>query len=102
MAVGAMVLSRITLLLFLAAQGFDGLFTYAAVSAYGLHAEGNVLIATWMALVGPATALFGAKVVAGGCGIFLYLRGMHRTLSLLTLVYGVAAIGPWIMVFLRH
>ena len=33
------------LLLFLTAQGLDGLFTYAAVNAYGLHAEGNVLIA---------------------------------------------------------
>ncbi|HET7218219.1 MAG TPA: hypothetical protein VFJ02_09220 [Vicinamibacterales bacterium] len=97
-----MVLSRVMLLLFLAAQGFDGLFTYAAVSAYGLHAEGNVIIATWMAIVGPAAALFGAKTVAGACGVFLYLRGMHRTLSLLTAVYGVAAIGPWLMVFLRH
>ena len=66
-----MVLSRVTLLLFLAAQGFDGLFTYAAVSAYGLHAEGNVLIATWMTIVGPAAALFGAKTVAGACGVFL-------------------------------
>ena len=97
-----MVLSRVTLLLFLAAQGFDGLFTYAAVSAYGLHVEGNFVIATWMAIVGPAAALFGAKVVAGACGIFLYLRGMHRTLSLLTLVYGFGAIGPWIMIFLAH
>jgi len=97
-----MVLSRVMLLLFLAAQGFDGLFTYAAVSAYGLHAEGNVLIATWMTLVGPGTALFGAKAVAGACGVFLYVRGMHRTLSLLTVVYGVAAIGPWLMVFMRH
>jgi hypothetical protein len=97
-----MVLSRVMLLLFLAAQGFDGLFTYAAVSAYGLHAEGNVLIATWMALVGPAAALFGAKTVAGGCGVFLYVRGMHRTLSALTIVYCVAAIGPWLIVFMRH
>ena len=48
-----MVVSRVMLLLFLTAQGFDGLFTYTAVHAYGLHAEGNVLIATWMALVGP-------------------------------------------------
>jgi hypothetical protein len=97
-----MVLSRVTLLLFLAAQGFDGLFTYAAVSAYGLHAEGNFVIATGMAIVGPAAALCGAKTVAVACGVFLYLRGMHRTLSLLTIVYGVAAIGPWLMVFLRH
>jgi len=98
----AMVLSRIMLLLFLTAQGFDGLFTYTAVSAYGLHAEGNVLIATWMALVGPAAALFGAKTVAVACGIFLYGRGMHRTLSLLTVIYIVGAIGPWLMVFVRH
>jgi hypothetical protein len=97
-----MVVSRVILLLFLTAQGFDGLFTYTAVQAYGLHAEGNVLIATWMALVGPATALFGAKAVAGACGVLLYVRGLHRTLSLLTIVYLVVAIGPWLMVFVSH
>jgi hypothetical protein len=97
-----MVLSRVMLLLFLTAQGFDGLFTYTAVHAYGLHAEGNVLIATWIALVGPAAALFGAKTVAGACGVLLYARGMHRTLSLLTMLYAVGAIGPWLVVFARH
>ena len=97
-----MALPRVMLLLFLAAQGFDGLFTYTAVHAYGLHAEGNVLIATWMALVGPATALFGAKTVASACGILLYLRGMHRTLFVLTLLYGVGAIAPWVVVFRGH
>ena len=96
-----MVVSRVMLLLFLTAQGFDGLFTYTAVQAYGLHAEGNILIATWMALVGPAAALFGAKAVAGACGVLLYARGLHRTLSLLTMVYLVAAIGPWLMVFVN-
>lgn len=97
----AMSLSRVMLLLFLAAQCLDGLFTYAAVHAYGPHAEGNVLIATWIALIGPAPALFGAKTVAAACGVFLYVRGMHRTLSLLTMLYGVGAIGPWIVVFAR-
>jgi hypothetical protein len=97
-----MVVSRVILLLFLTAQGFDGLFTYTAVHAYGLHAEGNILIATWMALVGPAAALFGAKVVACACGMLLYARGMHRTLSLLTIIYIVGAIAPWMMVFVNH
>ena len=97
-----MVVSRVMLLLFLTAQGFDGLFTYTAVHAYGLHAEGNILIATWMALVGPAAALFGAKAVACACGMLLYVRGMHRTLSLLTIVYIAGAIGPWMMVFANH
>jgi hypothetical protein len=97
-----MVLSRVMLLLFLAAQAFDGLFTYTAVHAYGLDAEGNIVIATWMALVGPAAALFGAKTLASACGVLLYIRGMHRTLSVLTMVYMVGAIGPWMMVFVRH
>lgn len=90
------------LLLFLTAQGFDGLFTYIAVHAYGVHAEGNVLIATWMALVGPGAALFGAKTVAGACGLLLYARGLHRTLSLLTILYVIGAIGPWLMVYVAH
>lgn len=97
-----MSLSRVMLLLFLAAQGFDALFTYTAVQVYGLHAEGNILIATWMALVGPLAALLGAKTVASACGVLLYLRGMHRTLSLLTVLYGVGAIAPWMVVFARH
>jgi hypothetical protein len=96
-----MSLSRVMLLLFLAAQCLDGLFTYAAVHAYGTHAEGNILIATWIALVGPAPALFGAKTVAAAGGVLLYVRGMHRTLSVLTMLYGVGAIGPWIVVFAR-
>lgn len=97
-----MAFSRLTLLLFLTAQGFDGLFTYIAVHAYGVHAEGNVLIATWMALVGPGAALFGAKTVAGACGLLLYARGLHRTLSLLTILYVIGAIGPWLMVYVTH
>jgi hypothetical protein len=97
-----MAFSRLTLLLFLTAQGFDGLFTYIAVHAYGVHAEGNVLIATWMALVGPGAALFGAKTVAGACGLLLYARGLHRTLSLLTVLYVIGAIGPWLMVYVSH
>jgi hypothetical protein len=97
-----MVFSRVMLLLFLTAQGFDGLFTYTAVQVYGMHAEGNFLIATWMALVGPTLALFGAKTVAAACGVLLYARGMHRTLTLLTLLYVIGAIGPWMLVFVRH
>jgi hypothetical protein len=94
-----MLLSRVVLLLFLAAQAFDGIFTYAGVRAYGLAAEGNALIATWMALIGPAPALFGAKLLAAACGILLYVRGVHRTLALLTILYALGAIAPWMLVF---
>jgi hypothetical protein len=94
-----MAVSRVILLLFLAAQAFDGVFTYVGVTAYGLAAEGNILLATWIAFVGPAPALLGAKMVASGCGVVLYSRGIHRTLAVLTMVYAVGAIGPWLMIY---
>jgi hypothetical protein len=93
-----MSVSRVVLLLFLAAQVFDGLFTYVAVRGYGVAAEGNVLIATWMALVGPAAAVIGAKVLAGLCGILLYAVRVYEALAGLTLLYAVGAIGPWLVV----
>ena len=63
-------------------------FTYMAVDAYGVAAEGNVLLATWMLLIGPTPALVGAKLLATCCGILLYIRGVHRTLAFLTVLYG--------------
>ena len=97
-----MPLPRIVLALFLVAQAFDGVFTYVAVGAYGLAAEGNALMATWMALVGPAPALLGAKTLAAAGGILLYLRGVHRTLALLTIFYAFGAIAPWLFIFRAH
>jgi hypothetical protein len=94
--------ARTVLLLFLLAQACDGLFTYSAVQAYGIAAEGNMVLATWMAIAGPFPTLFVAKLVAAGGGVLLYYRGIHRTLALLTLLYVVAAIGPWMMVFQSH
>ncbi len=99
MAGTAMRVSRLVLLLFLAAQLFDGLFTYVAVSAVGTHAEGNVILAAWMNLLGPGPTLFAAKLVAAAAGVFVYTRGMHRLLAGLTALYGLMAIGPWLVVY---
>jgi hypothetical protein len=96
------VTSRLVLLLFLVAQLWDGVFTYIAVTAYGLEAEGNVLLSTWMAATGPAPTLLVAKGGAALGGVLLYVRGVHRALAGLTLLYGVAAIGPWMVIFHRH
>ncbi len=93
--------SRLVILLFLVAQGFDGLFTYVAVGAFGVAAEGNAIIAAWMTLVGPGPALLGAKLLAALCGVLLYLRGVHQALAGLTLLYAVGAIGPWLVIFHR-
>jgi hypothetical protein len=90
------------MLLFLTAQIWDGIFTYVAVHAYGIPAEGNVLIQTWMYLIGPTPALLGAKALASLCGVLLYVRGVHHALAALTLVYTVTAVGPWLLIFARH
>lgn len=99
MASAAMRVSRLVLLLFLVAQLFDGLFTYVAVSAVGTRAEGNFILATWMNLVGPGPTLFVAKLVAATAGVFVYYRGLHGLLAGLTVLYGLVAIGPWLVVY---
>ena len=98
---GGVVTPRLLLALFLVAQACDGLFTYVAVQAFGHVAEGNVLLETWMRLVGPEPAIVGAKILAVGCGLFLHCLGLHRVLLGLTLFYGVAAIGPWLVTLQR-
>jgi hypothetical protein len=95
------VTPHLILAMFLVAQAFDGLFTYVAVEAYGVVAEGNVILATWIDLVGLAPALIGAKLLACGCGVLLYCLGLRRALLGLTVFYGAAAIVPWLVV-LRH
>ena len=91
-----MVPGRIVLLLFLAAQIWDGILTYGAVQSFGVAAEGNVLLATWMGLAGAAPVLIGAKALAAACGFILYVHKVHRTLAMLTVFYIAAAIGPWL------
>lgn len=90
---------RLMLLLFLVAQFWDGIFTYVAVDVHGLAAEGNAVLASWMALVGPAPTLLAAKLGAAAGGILLYARGVHGALTGLTVLYALGAIGPWLAVY---
>jgi hypothetical protein len=90
---------QLVIALFLIAQVSDGLLTYAAVEMFGPVAEGNPLIVAWMGLVGPESALLGAKLLAIGCGLLLYVIGTYRVLLGLTVFYGAAAIGPWLAIF---
>jgi hypothetical protein len=89
------------LLLFVVAQISDGLLTYGAVRIFGVDAEGNILLATWMQLAGAGPTLLAAKVIAGACGLLLYWRGFHGLLVGLTALYMLGAIGPWLVVFSR-
>jgi hypothetical protein len=87
--------------LFVLAQVCDGVLTYVAVQRFGLVAEANPLLVTWMAFIGPAPALAGAKLLAAFCGVVLYACGVHRILLALTILYTVVAVGPWVAFFTR-
>jgi len=90
---------RLILIVFLLTQVFDGILTYVAVAWLGVVGEGNLLLATAMHVAGAGPALFGAKSLAAGCGMLLHSRGLHGVLGVLTGLYILAAITPWLLVF---
>lgn len=90
------ITGHLVLAIFVILQLADGLITFQAVALFGTAAEGNPLLATWMAMVGAGPALFGAKAVACACATFLYQRGCHRVLAGLSTVYVLVAVGPWL------
>ena len=90
---------RLILSIFLLAQIFDGLLTYAAVGLLQAAGEGNVLLEALMQRAGVGPALVAAKTVAGACGVLLYARSCYGILALLTGLYLLGAITPWLYVF---
>ena len=96
-----MPFGKVVLVVFLVCQAFDGLLTYFAVSAFGHAVEANPILATWMTLAGAGPTLLVAKIAACACGLVLYTHGTHRALAMLTAVYLLAAIGPWLYVLSR-
>jgi hypothetical protein len=90
---------RLILLVFLLMQIFDGVLTYTAVSVLGVVGEGNLLLASAMQIGGAGPVLIGAKTIAAGCGVLLYFRGFYGILGVLTGLYLLGAITPWLMVF---
>ena len=90
---------RALLVVFIVLQAADGLLTYAAVERFGTVAEGNPILATWIALTGSTAALIGAKTMACVCGAVLYVTGVHHVLAGLSLLYIFAAVVPWLRIF---
>lgn len=93
---GALNLPRLTLALFMTLQAADGVITYLAVRLFGPAAEANVLLVTWMGITGLGPTLVGAKLLACGCGLLLYMCGVNRILACLTAGYLVFAVVPWL------
>ena len=81
---------------FLLVQVCDGLLTYVGVTAYGVHMEGNPLMAWLMLWMGRGPALAMTKAAASGFGVALHLTAVHRVVAALTLFYVALAILPWL------
>jgi hypothetical protein len=88
------------LLVFVAAQVCDGVCTYVGVHAFGPSVEANPIVAWYMAGLGVGTALIAAKGLAFSCAALLHFFAFHRTLAVLSAIYAVAAVVPWLTLLL--
>ena len=88
------------LLVFAVAQVCDGVCTYVGVHAFGPSVEANPIVAWYMAGLGVGTALIAAKGMAFSCAALLHFCAFHRTLAVLSAVYTVAAVVPWLTLLL--
>jgi hypothetical protein len=89
-------------LAFVVVQALDGSLSYVGVLHHGLAIEANPLVAWYLAALGPAAGFAAAKLFAVTCGAVLYLTGRFYWVAILTLVYLVAAIFPWIGLLSVH
>ena len=83
---------------FVVTQVLDGLLTYRGIREFGVELEGNPLIALAMSALGVRTALFLFKTLATLFGFVIYSHRYYRVLAVMTAVYVVAAIAPWILI----
>ena len=83
-------------IVFVVVQALDGAMSYVGVSLHGVEIEGNPLVAWYLSAFGPALGFTVAKLFAVGCGAVLYLTARHRWMAVVTSVYLVFAVGPWI------
>ena len=89
---------RLVLTIFVILQVADGLITFGAVRLFGLGAEANPVLQTWMHLLGPGITLLTAKTMACAGAVLLYCAGRIWTLIALTSLVGSLAVGPWLAV----
>jgi hypothetical protein len=88
------------LLVFVAAQVCDGVCTYVGVHLFGTNVEANPIVAWYMAGLGVGIALIAVKGLAFSCAAVLHFCAFHRTLAVLSALYAVAAVVPWLTLLL--
>ena len=88
--------AEILWLAFVTVQALDGAMSYVGVSLHGPDIEANPLIGWYLAAFGPAVGFTMAKLFAVTCGAVLYVTARYRWVAILTLVYLIFAVGPWV------
>jgi hypothetical protein len=81
---------------FVIVQALDGAMSYVGVSMHGPLIEGNPLVAWYLTVLGPAAGFAAAKLFAVTCGAVLYVTGRHTWVAVVTVVYLVFAVIPWV------
>ena len=89
-------LAQLVWLAFVLVQALDGAMSYVGVSLHGPDIEGNPLVAWYLGAFGPALGFTVAKLFAITCGAVLYLTHRHRWVAILTVVYVIFAVVPWV------
>ena len=88
--------TQLLFLAFVTVQALDGAMSYVGVSLHGPSIEANPLVAWYLGAFGPAVGFTMAKLFAVTCGAVLYVTARYRWVAILTLVYIVFAVGPWV------
>lgn len=83
-------------LAFVVVQVLDGVMSYIGVRTFGPWIEANPIVGFYAEALGPALGFTGAKLFAVGCGTVLSMMARHGTLAVLTAVYVVFAVAPWL------
>ena len=87
---------------FLILQGLDGSLTYLVLSL-DEWLEGNFVLTHAIKTIGAAPALYLGKLIASLLGILIYLkapRGKRQILGTLVALYLVAAVLPWLWIYI--
>lgn len=88
--------ARALWLAFIIVQALDGGMSYVGVSLHGPGIEANPLVGWYLAAFGPALGFTVAKLFAVTCGAVLYFTARYRWVAILTVVYLIFAVGPWV------
>jgi hypothetical protein len=94
--------AQIVWVAFVAVQALDGAMSYVGVSLHGPAIEANPLVGWYLAAFGPAVGFTVAKLFAVTCGAVLYVTARHRWVAVLTVVYLVFAVVPWVGLLSGH